>query len=288
VVTLSSLSSSRRLHVLVAEDNPYNQAVMEDLLPRQGHTLQVAGDGWSALNALEQGHFDVMLLDIHMPELDGFQVVAAQRRREQGTGTHLPIIALTARSAAGERERCLGAGMDDYLAKPVRAADLFAAIDRVLRKDEGRGLKDEKEKPSASDSSLIFQPSASGVNLLDLAALLAACDGDDELLRKMCRHFQTFAPARLAEVAEALRDRNTSRLREAAHKLGGMVSSFSASVAKVAALLGQLGSEGKIEEAAQAHARLTDMVPRLISVLDTLSVERLRRKREDRQASTTN
>jgi hypothetical protein len=104
----------------------------------------------------------------------------------------------------------------------------------------------------------------------------------------MCRHFQIFAPARLAEVAEALRDRNTLRLREAAHKLGGMVSSFSAIVAKVAALLGQLGNEGKIEEAVQAHTRLTDMVGRLISVLDTLSVERLRRQREDRQASTTN
>src|SRR5262249_60373177 len=99
---------------------------------RRRHSLHVAGDGQAALNALEQGHFDVMLLDIHMPELDGFQVVAALRQREQGTSTHLPIIALTARSAAGERERCLQAGMDDYLAKPVRAADLFAAPDRVV------------------------------------------------------------------------------------------------------------------------------------------------------------
>ena len=80
-------ASGRRFHVLVAEDNPYNQAVMQDLLPRRGHTVHVAGDGRSALTALEQGHFDVMLLDIHMPELDGFRVVAAQRRREQGTGT---------------------------------------------------------------------------------------------------------------------------------------------------------------------------------------------------------
>jgi two-component system, sensor histidine kinase and response regulator len=122
----------RRLHILVAEDNPYNQAVMEDLLPSRGHTVQIAGDGRAALTALEQGHFDVMLLDIHMPELGGFQVVAAQRQREQGTGTHLPVIALTARSADGERERCLQAGMDHYLAKPVRAAELFAALDRVV------------------------------------------------------------------------------------------------------------------------------------------------------------
>jgi PAS domain S-box-containing protein len=241
--------SGRRLHVLVAEDNPYNQAVLEDLLPRRGHTVHVAADGRAALTALEQGRFDLMLLDMHMPELDGFQVVAAQRQREQGTGRHLPVIALTARSADGERERCLRAGMDDYLAKPVRPAELFAAIDRVLPKEEG---------------------------LLDRATLLAACDDDAELLRKLCRHFQAFAPGRLAEVSEALRDRDPRRLREAAHKLGGMVSSFSATAAEAAALLEQLGAQGKIEEATPIHSRLTEMVGRLIAVCDTLSVEQLR------------
>jgi signal transduction histidine kinase/CheY-like chemotaxis protein/HPt (histidine-containing phosphotransfer) domain-containing protein len=266
-------SESRPLHVLLAEDNPFNQAVLEDLLPRRGHTLRVAGDGRAALTALEQGHFDVMLLDIHMPELDGFWVVAAQRRREQGTGTHLPIIALTARSAAGERERCLQAGMDDYLAKPVRAAELFAALDRVVSGGGDPG-------PAETDASI-------PADLLDPAALLAACDGDDELLRKMCRHFRTFVPGRLAEVMEALRDGNTSRLREAAHKLGGTVSSFSATAAEAAALLGRLGDEGKIEEATQVHSRLTEIVGRLNSVLDTLSVERLRWRRDDSQEVST-
>jgi PAS domain S-box-containing protein len=264
---------ARQLHILLAEDNPYNQAVMEDLLPRRGHQVHVAGDGRAALKALEQDHFDVMLLDIHMPELDGFQVVAVQRQREQGTGRHLPIIALTARSADGERERCSQAGMDDYLAKPVRAAELFAAIDRVVAGEEDR-------RPIASD---VGAPSG----LIDPAALLAGCDGDAELLRKMCRHFQTFVPDRLAEVSEALRDRNTPRLREAAHKLGGMVSSFSATAAEAAALIGRLGSEGKIEEAIQNHSRLTEIVNWLISVLDTLSMEQLRRWREDDQDTTS-
>jgi CheY-like chemotaxis protein len=263
---------SRTLHVLLAEDNPFNQAVLEDLLPRRGHTLHVAGDGRAALTTLEQGHFDVMLLDIHMPELDGFQVVAAQRRREQGTGTHLPIIALTARSVAGERERCLQAGMDDYLAKPVRAAELFAALDRVV---SGGGVPG----PAEPDAGV-------PAGLLDAAALLAACDGDDELLRKMCRHFRTFVPGRLAEVTEALRDGNTPRLREAAHKLGGMVSSFSATAAEAAALLGRLGDEGKIEEATHAHSRLAEIAGRLDSVLDTLSVEQLRRRDDSQEVST--
>jgi PAS domain S-box-containing protein len=266
--------SARRFHVLVAEDNPYNQAVMEDLLPRRGHTVRVADDGQAALAALEQDHFDVMLLDIHMPELDGFQVVAAVRQREQGTGLHLPVIALTARSAAGERERCLQAGMDDYLAKPVRAAELFAAIDRVAEKKKADGRRRTRDDDRPHPSSVTRPPSEPG--LLDPVALLAACDGDAELLRKMCRHFQAFVPDRLAEVGAALRDRDIPRLREAAHKLGGMVSSFSATAAETTALLGRLGSEGKIEEAIQTHSHLTEIVGRLISELDTLSVEQLR------------
>jgi hypothetical protein len=99
------------------------------------------------------------------------------------------------------------------------------------------------------------------------------------LLRKMCRHFQTFVPSRLAEVSEALRERNSLQLREATHKLGGMLSSFSAIAAEAAALLGRLGTEGKIEEATQTHSRLTEIVGRLISVSDSLSVEQLQRWR---------
>src|SRR5262249_8784969 len=123
--------------------------------------------------------------------------------------------------------------------------------------------------------------------LIDGAALLAACDEDAELLRKMCQHFQTFVPGRLAEVSEALRDRNVPRLRAAAHKVGGMVSSFSATAAEAVALLGRLAGEGKIEEAIQTHFQLTEIVGRLISELDTLSVEQLRRRRQDSQTPTS-
>jgi CheY-like chemotaxis protein len=279
--------SDRRLHILVAEDNPYNQALMEDLLKRRGHTVHLAGDGQAALEALEKNDFDVMVLDIHMPELDGFQVIAVQRQREQGPGRRLPVIALTARSATGERERCLQAGMDDYLIKPVRAAELFAAIDRTVWKDEGGRMKDEKEHISASGSSFIHYPSSFEDGLLDPAALLAACDGDAELLRKMCQNFRTYAPDRLAEVSEALRDRDGTRLREAVHKLGGMVSTFSATAAATAALLGRLGTKGKIEEAIQAHTRLTEMVGSLVAVSESLSVEELQRARQGAQEFTS-
>jgi CheY-like chemotaxis protein/HPt (histidine-containing phosphotransfer) domain-containing protein len=268
----------RRLSVLVAEDNPYNQALMEDLLQRHGYSFRLAGDGRAALSALEQEPFDLLLLDIHMPELDGFQVVAAQRQRESGTGRHLPVIALTARSAQGERERCLNAGMDEYLAKPVRAAELLAAIDRVVRKEEGGRSKDEDEKSRAPASSFLLQPPSFANGLLDGAALLAGCGGDPQLLQKMCRHFRSFVPDRLAEVRLAHRDRDVPRLEEAAHKLGGMVASFSAVAAAEAALLGRLSSQGKFEDANQAHARLTEMVERIISALENLSIDDLERE----------
>jgi PAS domain S-box-containing protein len=256
--------SDRRFHVLVVEDNPYNQAVIEELLLRNGHTLHLAADGRAALTALEHGCFDVMLLDIHMPELDGFQVMAVQRQREQGTDRRLPVIALTARSAEGERERCLQAGMDEYLTKPVGAAELFAAIDRVVT--GGRVPRD-------------FEPRG-GIpgDVLDSATLLAGCGGDAELLQKMCRHFQSFAPHRLAEVSDALRDRNTHRLSEAAHKLGGMVSTFSATAAEAAGLLAQQGREGNFDEASQAHSRLTEIVERITPLLDTLTIDQLQRR----------
>jgi PAS domain S-box-containing protein len=262
-----------RLRVLVAEDNPYNQAVMQELLPRRGHTVLVAADGRAALEALERDPFDVMLLDIHMPELDGFQVAAAQRARERGTGRHLPIVALTARRADGERDRCLQAGMDDYLAKPVRAAELFAVIDRLVR--TGKPVTGR----SGSAAAPVFEPAcpaAEPPDLLDPATLLAACDGDSALLRKMCGHFQSFAPGRLAEVREALNDRNGPRLQQAAHKLGGIVSSFSTAAAQVAALLEGLAKQGKIEEGLQAYSRLSEIVDKLSSVLDRLTVEQLR------------
>src|SRR5205807_900605 len=126
------------LHILVAEDNELSAQVLEQSLVRQGHRVRLASSGREVLALAEQGGFDLLLLDVHMPELDGFQVVQAVRQRELTTGGHLPIIALTARSRKEDRERCLTAGMDDFQTKPIRPADLLAAIDRVLRAHPAR------------------------------------------------------------------------------------------------------------------------------------------------------
>src|SRR5450432_4259793 len=124
------------------------------------------------LTLVEQGGFDLLLLDVHMPELDGFQVVHAVRERESTAGGHLPIIALTARSRKEDRERCLAAGMDDFQTKPIRPADLLAAIGRVLQpRSQGTGIRSQGS--GVRQATLTPDPLAPG--LIDAPVLLAAC-----------------------------------------------------------------------------------------------------------------
>jgi signal transduction histidine kinase/DNA-binding response OmpR family regulator/HAMP domain-containing protein len=118
--------------ILVVEDNPVNQRLVVRLLEKQGHAVEAVSTGKAALATLARQAFDVVLMDVQMPEMDGLEATAAIRARERLTGAHVPIIALTAHAMPDDRERCLKAGMDAYLAKPVRAGDLYAAIERVL------------------------------------------------------------------------------------------------------------------------------------------------------------
>jgi CheY-like chemotaxis protein len=264
-----TLSSAGPLRVLLAEDNTFNQQVVRHLLARQGHTVQVVGDGREALEALERGPFDLLLLDVHMPELDGFRVIEALRRRERGTGRHLPVVALTARSMKGDRERCLAAGMDDYLAKPIRRKELFAAVERALG-----GRPPAELRPSADT------PPADG--LLDAATLLTACDADPVLLGKMIAVFRADASGYLARVEAALRERNAGELRESAHKLRGLVSAFSTAAAAAAGRLERAGETGQLDEAAALYPSLARMIEELGPLLTPLSVEALQARVERR------
>jgi CheY-like chemotaxis protein len=123
----------RALRLLVVEDNPVNRLVALRMIQNRHHTAMTAANGQEALDILEKEEFDCLLMDVQMPLMDGFEATAAIRRRELHTGRHLPIIAMTAHAMTGYREHCLAAGMDDYLTKPVRAENLFAVINRVLR-----------------------------------------------------------------------------------------------------------------------------------------------------------
>jgi CheY-like chemotaxis protein len=118
--------------ILLAEDNPVNQVVAMRLLEKRGHKVTVAANGLEAVAAVEREAFDLVLMDVQMPEMDGFEATAAIRSAESGTGRHLPIFALTARAMKGDAERCRMAGMDGYLPKPIRPADLYAIVDGPL------------------------------------------------------------------------------------------------------------------------------------------------------------
>ncbi len=124
--------SPRRLHVLLAEDHPVNQRLAARLLEKRGHRVVVANNGREALAAFEREGFDVVLMDVQMPEMDGFEATAAIRECENNTGYHIPIIAITAYAMRGDEERCLQAGMDGYISKPIRSDALFEAIERLI------------------------------------------------------------------------------------------------------------------------------------------------------------
>jgi two-component system, sensor histidine kinase and response regulator len=133
LITQHSLREDRnRARILLAEDNPVNQTVAVRMLEKRGYTVVVAGNGRAALATLEKDDFDVILMDIQMPEMDGFEATAAIRDKEKASGTHIPIIAMTAHAMKSDEERCLAAGMDGYVAKPIRIQELLAALERHL------------------------------------------------------------------------------------------------------------------------------------------------------------
>ena len=125
-------SNRENLRVLLAEDNPVNQKVALCLLVKRGHTVAVAGNGKEALEMLETQKFDLILMDVQMPEMNGFEATAEIRRREMGSGRHIPIVAMTAHTMVGDKERCLTAGMDHYVSKPLRKEELFLAMEDGL------------------------------------------------------------------------------------------------------------------------------------------------------------
>jgi CheY-like chemotaxis protein len=120
------------LQILLAEDSLVNQKLAVALLERRGHTVTVASNGREAIAALESRPFDLVLMDVQMPEMDGLEATAMIRAREKQTGVHVPIVAMTAHALKGDRERCLAAGMDDYVSKPIRVRELLETLERLL------------------------------------------------------------------------------------------------------------------------------------------------------------
>ena len=193
----------RPLEVLLAEDNLVNQRLAVRMLEKRGHRVTVADNGKEALAALEKKAFDLVLMDCRCRRLGGFEATELIRERERGTGSHLPVIALTAHAMKGDRERCLAAGMDAYVSKPIRAAELFAAVDEVMA----------AAPPAAAP--------AEGV--LDFKAALEHVAGDTGLLRELAGVFVAEAPNMMAAIRDSLEAGDATRLRRAAqHPQGGL------------------------------------------------------------------
>jgi two-component system, sensor histidine kinase and response regulator len=141
--------ASNRARILLAEDNAVNQTLAVRLLEKRGYVVSVAGDGRAALTALEKDSFDLVLMDIQMPGMDGFEATSAIREKEGATGLHIPIIAMTAHALKGDQERCIAAGMDGYVSKPIRTSELFSAIESLLGKKSPAPVSEQANLPDA-------------------------------------------------------------------------------------------------------------------------------------------
>jgi CheY-like chemotaxis protein/HPt (histidine-containing phosphotransfer) domain-containing protein len=210
----------RRLRILVAEDNLVNQKMALRVLSRLGYQAVVVENGVEALRSLDDpDRFDLVLMDVQMPEMGGLEATVAIREREQGTGRHIPIVAMTAHAMKGDRERCLEAGMDDYLSKPVRADELNQAIQRVI--------------PAPSRTATPAAPPLPAEASYE-AALLARF-GDRKFLRGMIRIFQADAVKSLKRIRDAIARSDAEEVRAAAHALKGSAANFLADTAVQAA-----------------------------------------------------
>jgi PAS domain S-box-containing protein len=247
----SAASQHGALHILLAEDNEVNQEYAIELLQRRGHTVVVANNGQEALAEWEMGAFDIILMDVQMPRMDGFAATATIRQRENATGRHTPIIALTAHVMKGDRERCLSAGMDAYASKPLRSQELFAAIDGLLPggKTAPRIAAASRETPET-----VWDPTTT----------LAEVEGDRKVLLKLIGRFLDQYPKVLSEIRSSVSQRDSAMLERSSHKLKGSVSHFGARNAYEAARrLEEMGRNGDLVGAEQATVVLETEICRL-------------------------
>ncbi|MGD9022846.1 MAG: response regulator, partial [Deltaproteobacteria bacterium] len=211
--------AARPLNVLLVGDNIVNQKVVTAILKKRGHAVTLASTGHEALSTLERERFDVVLMDVQMPEMDGFEATGLIREKEKVDGEHVPIIAMTAHAMQGDREKCLAAGMDDYISKPIRPEDLLSVIDKTLNaltknKDSGRGDSKEVEVPAE--------------DVFDVSEAMKAVSGDKGLFEEIAALFAQSAADNMGKIRQGIAARNAIAVEEAAHSLKGSVANFGA------------------------------------------------------------
>jgi PAS domain S-box-containing protein len=234
-------ASGRSLRVLLAEDNPVNQTLAMKILERLGHKVQVVNNGREALGRFKAEEFDLILMDVQMPEMDGLEATMAIRAAESGTGKHVPIVAMTAHAMKGDREKCLGAGMDGYLSKPIRTDELKLAMSEV-------------EKTRSMDQSS-EQNSFRAIGRLEL--LLESVMGDRALLTEMAELWLSDSEKQETQIRNGLELGDAMMVQRAAHALKGSVGTFQASAAQdIANQLELFAKDADLVGAKKAYDRL--------------------------------
>jgi len=226
-VPAKSSPDRRPLRILLVEDNLVNQKMTVTMLQKRGHVVSVANDGEECLAALTGGGFDLILMDVHMPKMGGFEATQAIRTKEQTSGGHLPIVALTALAMTGDRDACLKAGMDGYVSKPINSAELFGTLERLFPNRGGSALE---SRPAAV---LKLRPRT---EILDVAKLQQNMEGDDAMLRDILEVYLRDLPQREKEMLEALATGDAPTLARAAHTLKGVLLTLAAAPAADVAL----------------------------------------------------
>ena len=265
LVTAHSLRESERgLRILLAEDNDVNQEHAKLLLEKWGHEVVCATDGEQALAVLAEQAVDMILMDVHMPGMDGLAATQAIRAREKESGGHVPILAMTADAMADARKSCIEVGMDDYICKPIRAEHLQQTIRELYA----------QHKPPPAEASAPDEPTETGgqPNVIERAEILRRLGGGERVLEKVTRVFLASYPEVLSEMRQAIDEGDGEGLARAAHKLKGSVGIFTQGGAWNAAInLGQAGRNGDFENARVTYECLVKELAALKHAVEALA-----------------
>ena len=258
----------RSLYILIAEDYDVNQKLVTRLLEKRGHRVFLANDGREAVQAFDAEKFDLVLMDVQMPEMSGFEATAIIREKEKATGGHIPIVAMTANAMAGDRERCLESGMDAYVAKPLKSKELFRVIEESVDSpsDATSDSKNEPQRstPVASEDSQV----------IDKAAALDQLEGDEELLGQMVGLILEDCPKFMEDIRAAIARGDAEILQRTSHTLKGAVGNLQAHAVYEAALrLEMIGRSAELSGADDALRMLDEEMNRLLPALEALSKE---------------
>jgi CheY-like chemotaxis protein len=259
---LPRLDEIRPLRVLLAEDNHINQRMIKELLSREGgHAVDIANNGNQAIELWQSKPYDLILMDVQMPEMDGIEAAERIRQKEVELGRRIPIIALTAHAMPGDRQRCLDAGMDDYLSKPLEPRRVFETIRHWCQPDlPGEDLSKQKTVPLPDPNCI-----------LSLEHALPRFSGDREFYLVLLKDFIDTLPEKMAEMQAIFAAADLTQLSYHAHNLKGVAANFSAvQLSRLAAELDQQARAGDRDACERALQSLPETVTRLTELVNQL------------------